>query len=170
MKLLKPTLSVLAPVALVALLHCGDDDELTITCDLATDGKSCDCTPGNEVLDFCNPAAGIPSPPAECCAPDGWPARGLHCTCDQIVCVVTSDVCKCGRSTERNPQGDEVASCPKPSSNDVRCCIDKAGNCGCYPKTADSCGDGATDVASCDYNATKLACAAGQHPVTDCEK
>lgn len=170
MKLLKHAASLLGPLAFVALLHCGDDDELKITCTSSVDHKTCDCTPGNEVLGFCNPTAGIPSPPAICCAQDGWPAKGLHCVCDQIVCVVTGDACKCGRASERNAQGEEVATCPSPANDATRCCVDKAGNCGCYLKTADQCGEGATDVATCDYNATKAACAAGQHTTTTCEQ
>jgi len=170
-KLLKHAASLLTPLALVALLHCGDDDTLKIECKLAADGKSCDCTPGNEVLGFCNPAAGIPSLPAVCCAPEGWPASGLHCTCEQIICVTTDQGCRCTRATERQqPGGEEVATCPLPSSDTVRCCIDKTGNCGCYPKAADQCGDGATDVATCDYNTPKLACPAGQHTTTTCEQ
>lgn len=167
---MKRIVSAVGALAFVALLHCGGDDDLKISCTLAADGKSCDCTPGREVLGFCNPAAGIPSPPAVCCAPAGWPANGLHCTCDQIVCVVTNDVCKCGPSKERNADGEEVADCPTPSNDTTRCCIDKAGNCACYPKSADQCGDGASDVATCNYNATKIACAAGGHSTTTCEQ
>jgi hypothetical protein len=157
----------------VALLHCGDDGGTKIECNFAVDGKSCDCTPGVEQLGFCSPdILGIPS---VCCAQDGWPASGKHCTCDLVVCVSFPGTCKCSRGTQRlqAPTGvpaEEVAECPNPTSDTTRCCVDKEGNCGCYPKTADACGDGATDVDKCDYSKTNLPCAAAQHAVTTCER
>lgn len=164
---------LLAVLGFVALLHCGSDDTTVIECTFGPDGKSCDCTPGQEQLGFCSPdILGIPS---VCCAQDGWPASGKHCTCDLVVCVSIPGTCKCSRSTERlqPPTGvlaEEVAECPQVSNDATRCCVDKNGNCGCYLKTADQCGEGATDVDKCDYSKTKPPCASAQHAVTTCER
>jgi hypothetical protein len=162
-----------AVLTFVALLHCGDDRDDLIECTAGPTGKTCDCTTGKEQLGFCSPEIlGIPS---VCCAEDGWPSKGKHCTCDLVVCVSTAGgACKCSRSTERlqPPTGvaaDEVAECPNVTSDTTRCCIDKAGNCGCYLKTADQCGEGATDVDKCDYFKAAPPCATGTHSVTTCE-
>lgn len=154
----------------VALVHCGDDDANPIECTIAPSGKTCDCTPGSETLGFCSPEVlGVPS---VCCAQDSWPAKGKHCTCDLVVCVsIPNGICKCSRSSQKlqDPTAQEVAECPFATNDTTRCCVDKAGNCGCYPKSADQCGEGATDVDKCTYFKAQPPCAAGEHTVNTCE-
>lgn len=159
-------------VALVAfVVHCGvDDDKTKIECDFLSTGKACECKPGRETLGFCSERVlGIPS---VCCAQDGWPAADHRCGCDLVVCVSIPGTCKCSRSTQRlaDPAGEEVAECPAKTGEGTRCCVDKLGNCGCYLRTADQCGDGATDVDKCDYFAAKPPCATAEHPVKTCEE
>lgn len=157
--------------AFVALVHCGDDDDKTpIECSIAGAGKSCECKPGRETLGFCSERVlGIPS---VCCAQDGWPAADHRCTCELIVCLEVPGACKCARWSERlsAANAEEVAECTAKTSDDTRCCVDKAGNCGCYLKSADQCGEGATDVATCDYHVAAPPCATGEHGVTTCEE
>lgn len=159
----------LVVIAFVALVHCGDDNSTLIECSLGPTGKTCDCTPGNETLGFCSPQ--ILGEPSVCCAQDGWPASGKHCTCDLVVCVSLLGKCKCSRASQKltDPAGEEVAECPNTTNDATRCCVDKEGNCGCYLKTDDQCGEGATDVDKCTYFKAQPPCATGTHAVTTCE-
>lgn len=164
----RAALSVVAfAAAFVTLVHCGDDDPKGIECTITNTGKSCSCKVGREPLGFCSEQVlGVPS---VCCAQAEWPNAGV-CTCDLVVCVSTPGACKCSRSTQRLEGGEEVAECPQGTSDATRCCVDRAGNCGCYPKTADQCGEGAADVDQCDYFKAQLPCTAGERAVKTCEQ
>jgi hypothetical protein len=56
-------------------------------------GHSCQCSLSDQSNDtVCSSAA---FPDTLCCAPDGWPAPSLQCTCQQLSCGPTADGCDC---------------------------------------------------------------------------
>jgi hypothetical protein len=114
-------------------------------------GATCTCThaaPTNDVI--CDTKA---YPSTLCCAPAGWPAEGLTCTCDAMTCVGTSDGCSCGL----------LASAPdNPTCRTGFCCVDKEA-CRCRAKP---CYDFETPVPSCSIDV--VSCKLGQVRVESC--
>jgi hypothetical protein len=58
-------------------------------------GASCSCTTKSSAgaNDYACSAAVFPS--TRCCAPNGWPAPGLECTCKHVECIGTPGGCFC---------------------------------------------------------------------------
>ncbi len=165
--------SFVITAAFVALIHCGEDEGLTIECTVANDGGTCDCTPGTAVIGFCN--VELIGPPAACCAQPGWPGAGTHCGCDRIDCVSLPGRCKCTRHSQRIQPSpgeavEDVAECPIVTNTEARCCVDTAGNCGCYLRTNGQCGEGAVEVDKCDFFKVAATCPAGETRTNTCEE
>ena len=121
------------------------------------EGAACSCTlsaagaPANDLV--CDTTA---YPSARCCAPEGYPAAGLACTCAPYVCFSTSDGCGCGLS----PGSVELDSCS--GSAGTHCCLDgESCRCGVQP-----CFDFQNEVPSCSIEMAK--CKGGQNNVESC--
>lgn len=117
------------------------------------EGSACECSAsGAPNDDVCSAAAFRDT---LCCAPKGWPAPGLECTCQPLDCRPTDDGCFC-RLADFTPKQRECSA--------VHCCVDKdVCHCG-----ADECAGFETPVESCSV--AVLRCAEGQEPVTSCSQ
>jgi hypothetical protein len=161
-----------ASIALfVALVHCSSDNPVSTVCDIAFDGKTCSCKRerGGE-LGACGPL--IVGAPAHCCAATNWPAEGTTCTCEEVVCATVTTGCVCGLASTRaktDPSYNEVAECPTNSDGSTHCCLQPGGDCGCFPRGADQCQPGSTDVQTCNYASVEHTCATGTHEEVSCE-
>jgi hypothetical protein len=114
-------------------------------------GSACTCTQGGVANDaVCDSAA---YPQTICCAPKGWPAPGLACSCRPVSCNATTDGCFCSLVTNTPVQS---------ACSGFACCAERdACTCrakGCYPFE--------TQVPTCDV--TVLGCADGQVRVASC--
>ena len=56
-------------------------------------GETCSCTLSTTPNDVTCSEGALPQ--AICCAPEGWPAEGLRCTCKAPSCGATNDGCRC---------------------------------------------------------------------------
>ncbi|MBX3186498.1 MAG: hypothetical protein KF819_05760 [Labilithrix sp.] len=114
-------------------------------------GGTCNCvlssTP-NETL--CSEAT---FPGTVCCAPEGWPAQGLRCSCKVITCGPSRDGCSC-MLTDGVQEG--------PSCTGRTCCL-LGDTCACGTNT---CLPEEKMVASCSRDV--IECPPGQKRVTSC--
>ena len=105
------------------------------------EGSVCTCdgasTAGNDFI--CSQAA---YPDTICCAPPGWPAPGLACSCTPLSCTPTADGCFCALADFTPPKSRECSGGPTST-----CCADH-------------------DKCTCRARAS---CYAGEHPVPSCE-
>lgn len=116
------------------------------------EGSACECAANGEVNDFvCTPQA---FPNAICCAPKGWPAPGLECSCRPLDCNPSPDGCFC-RLVDFTPKQRECEGATK-------CCVYED-TCTCRPR---GCSSFEREVDSCAVDA--LDCAAGQERVESC--
>jgi hypothetical protein len=103
-------------------------------------GKTCMCTvetPTNKVA--CSKAK---FPGTKCCAPKGYPATGLECTCDVIACVAIGATCDC------NLYDSQTGSKEECGGGDLHCCR-LYDNCMC---SAQPCDSTTTEVTKCDLS------------------
>lgn len=116
------------------------------------EGSACTCTANDgEVNDFiCSPQT---FPSTLCCAPKGWPAPGLECTCRPLDCSPTDEGCFCSLA-EFTPKQRECTA--------VKCCVDKD-KCTCRAR---GCFAFEREVESCNVDVVE--CAAGQDKVESC--
>ncbi len=116
------------------------------------DSAACACTYGSGTNDdqLCGSAA---YPQTLCCAPRGWPAVGLGCTCRPVECNPTSDGCFC-LTVDTTPSQRECAGA-------ICCAEDDTCSCGSTP-----CLMFQTQVPRC--NLAALACRSGQMRVDTC--
>lgn len=115
------------------------------------EGSACTCEANGDTNDFICNARAFPS--TVCCAPKGWPAAGLACTCRPLNCTPTNDGCFCSLGDFTPKQRDCSA---------VKCCVDQD-KCTCR---ADGCFAFEREVESC--NAAEVGCANGQDRVESC--
>jgi hypothetical protein len=116
-------------------------------------GFGCTCTFGapDGPNDFACSSAIYAS--ARCCAPAGWPAPGLACTCAPLACNATTDGCFCSLA-ETTPT--------ETSCSASTCCVEND-TCTCRAK---GCFSFETPVPSCDV--TAVGCRPGQVRVDSC--
>lgn len=115
------------------------------------EGSACSCDASGEVNDvICNSSA---FPRTLCCAPKGWPAPGLACTCRPLECRPTNDGCFCSLADFTPKQRDCTA---------LKCCVDQD-KCTCRAR---DCFAFEREVESCDVGV--LECADGQDRVESC--
>jgi hypothetical protein len=122
-----------------------------------SEGTACTCTSGSTTNDFVCDARAYPS--TICCAPKGWPAVGLTCTCSPLDCNPTNDGCACDRLT--------IAPTGSTCRGDT-CCVDQD-RCVCRAATATpsgGCYAGETRVDRCTIDV--IECAPGQIKVDSC--
>jgi hypothetical protein len=114
------------------------------------EGAACRCsvtdTPNDEVCSRAAYAGTI------CCAPTGWPAVGLGCSCKPLGCNASPDGCFCSL-VDYAPEQRECTS--------LACCVDD-GVCACRP----DCYAFETEVPACTADVT--GCADGQIQVESC--
>jgi hypothetical protein len=114
-------------------------------------GHACQCelsTQSNDTV--CSSAA---FPDTLCCAPDGWPAPGLQCNCEQLSCGPTSDGCDCFLSASQ--------SCTHVCSATLCCQYQDTCSCG-----SEACLTQEKQVPSCTLSV--IGCPAGNKPVQSC--
>ena len=114
-------------------------------------GRACRCALSESPNDF--ECSAIEQPGSVCCAPAGWPAEGLECTCFPLDCVPSLSGCVCSLE-DRTP---EVSTC----SGGICCAA--PGGCHCR---ASACEPSQTRVASC--SAREALCPDGQLRVERC--
>ena len=128
-----------------------------------SNGTACKCsTGGASTNDFvCDPQS---YPDTICCAPKGWPAEGLACTCAPLACTDTTDGCACTLTTI-------APSSPTCGGGDAggACCVDQE-KCACR---AMGCYALEQRVARCRVEpigsaGPSVGCANGQVRVTSC--
>ena len=103
-------------------------------------GKTCLCTvetPVNKVA--CSKAS---FPGTKCCAPDGYPATGLECTCNVIACVATGATCDC------NLFDTQTGTAECGGGTGLHCC-EAFDNCMC---SSQPCGSTTKEVTKCDLD------------------
>lgn len=84
-------------------------------------GASCSCVTSAEHNDFTCSEAVFQG--ARCCAPKGWPAAGLECSCKRLQCNPTADGCFCSL-VDYTPDQE--------SCSGVYCCASpKTAECSC---------------------------------------
>jgi hypothetical protein len=124
-------------------------------------GATCSCmTASGAGNDFeCSPAT---YPGTVCCAPDGWPATGLECSCLPLGCHPIPEGCSCSL-VDTPPEQSECTA--------TTCCVSNVDpdECVCRP----TCFDNETRVASCSVTAQKatgpvIGCKKGQKRVESC--
>jgi hypothetical protein len=124
-------------------------------------GATCSCKPapgaGNDFE--CSPAT---YPGTVCCAPEGWPATGLECTCLPLGCHPIPEGCSCALVDTPPDQTECSAS---------TCCVSTVDpdQCVCRP----GCFDNETKVAACAVTAQTatgpvIGCKKGQKRVDSC--
>ncbi|MEA2750443.1 MAG: hypothetical protein QOI41_4586, partial [Myxococcales bacterium] len=114
-------------------------------------GQTCKCIVSNTPNDtVCNETA---FPITVCCAPMGWPAPGLGCSCRAVDCGPTADGCLCG--LQEGPSGGTQCS-------GTICCLDQD-TCECGSR---ACLLQDQMVTSCTF--ASIGCAVGQQHVTSC--
>jgi hypothetical protein len=112
------------------------------------EGAVCTCESSLQTSNdhVCSTAA---YPETLCCAPKGWPAAGLACSCRALECTPTADGCFC-RLVDFAPKSRACSA--------AHCCKDPDGNaCTCG---AEPCKGFQTEVPSCEI--AEMACAEGQ--------
>ncbi len=115
------------------------------------EGNVCSCKLAGPPNDFV--CARDTYPNTVCCAPEGWPAPGLSCSCLPLGCSPSPAGCFCAL-IDHTPEQTTCAS--------TRCCVEHdtctCGSRSCYPWE--------TAVPSCEVRA--VGCRAGQTQVTSC--
>lgn len=114
-------------------------------------GQTCSCTLSTTPNDAACGEATLPQ--AICCAPEGWPADGLRCSCRAPSCGASNDGCRC-LLTDGPSEGDTCSAKTCCARNDV---------CSC---SALACLAGERTVAKCSRD--ELACGPGFVRVTSC--
>lgn len=114
-------------------------------------GESCSCVVSATPNDVQCSEASVPD--SICCAPPGWPAESLRCTCKAVSCSPTGDGCRCLLIDA--PSEGKTCTGTKCCQNDDIC---TCGTAACIPpeKPVTSCGrptigcaNGLTRVSSC---------------------
>src|SRR6185503_14268747 len=84
-------------------------------------GASCSCVTSAEHNDFTCSAAVFPG--ARCCAPKGWPAAGLECSCKRAQCNPTADgsFCSLVDYTPDQQVGSGAYCCASPRAAECTC-------------------------------------------------
>jgi hypothetical protein len=114
-------------------------------------GHTCTCAVSDTPNDtLCSEAT---FPETLCCAPEGWPAPGLRCSCKVLSCGPSRDGCSC-MLTDGAPEA--------PTCIAKTCCL-LGDICGCH---ANDCLVDETKVASCSR--ANIQCAVGQKRVASC--
>lgn len=114
-------------------------------------GTACECNIDQPPNDYTCSKTSLKN--TRCCAPKGWPATGMDCTCQIASCFSTSDGCSCYLSSTATDR----TSCTTPPccSDDLLCA------CGVACLTGHQ-----TEVPSCDI--AHMQCPAGQVEVESC--
>jgi hypothetical protein len=115
-------------------------------------GSACQCSysPGTSNDVVCSSSA---FPETLCCAPEDWPAPGLHCSCEQLACCSTMEGCDCLLSQGPSTTHTCTAS--------ICCAYQNGCSCGNQP-----CLSQETQVTSCSLSV--IGCPAGNKKVTSC--
>lgn len=127
-------------------------------------GATCACRPAPSAgNDF--ECSSETYPGRVCCAPEGWPADGLECTCQPLGCHPIPNGCSCAL-VDTPP---EITRCGDQTL--TTCCASKVDHDQCVCR--DSCFDNERLVPSCsvttqDANGVVIGCKKGQHRVASC--
>jgi hypothetical protein len=124
-----------------------------------SNGTACTCKVSSSVNSFvCNTTT---FPETICCAPAGWPAPGLECTCLPVRCSTSTDGCSCGRVDFGVADHSKVC---EGAASGVHCCAAED-FCHCGAKRCES---SEHEVPSCSIAA--IGCVRGQERQTTCTK
>jgi len=115
------------------------------------DGRECSCTTAQPATDYVCSEAAIAR--TICCAPRGWPAEGLSCSCLPLNCSPTPTGCSCFLAF----YGTSGESC----AGEICCAV--GATCRCSTK---ECAPGTVRVDRCDVS--KVSCETGQDRVSSC--